>query len=463
MGGGGGSPPSSPPPSSPPPSSPGGNGGGSSNKSKCSKCGVNDAEHNGVSFGGKKIYDGLICKPCANELLKCQICKQRECEGVVKDGSNDILICEICFKCSKCKTNQAVAQKVVSKEGEILYQGSVCEPCIRQLCEKSKEVNKCKVCSQEIDPNSLPMMMPDWAFEKPDEEKTIRGNKVGGKPIMCWPCVQNKLKEEKQTKQSPRRGNANLSLCKGCNKELPWKQEGSKIITNHIFLKTCDNYGNRERHGGFCRPCAEEFKRQHQQTCSQCGKREWPEIKKGWALDFENQKIFCSYSCRFAWLEKQEQFNDDDGFNLNYESHVSGGISGSVCLPLDEVELSDDGRKNLDWEKEVDKKEIQNLREFSKELKRKMDKSKNNPELSEKEKKMAEYFLKLVKNSEEKAEKDFEKSYGKSELEALLANSNQEQRSKKNYWPLAIGVGLGVVGLIGGLVYYFLNKKKASK
>jgi len=60
-------------------------------------------------------------------------------------------------------------------------------------------------------------------------------------------------------------------------------------------------------------------------------------------------------------------------------------------------------------------------------------KSTADPKLSEKEKKIAEYFLKLVDNSKARAEKTFEKKYGKSELETLLASSNQTQSPKKNY------------------------------
>jgi len=188
MGGGGGS---------PPPSS-SNDRGNSNNEPKCEKCKVNEAVHTGITLtiGEEKItlYNGHICDPCAKELMKCQICKAEEIEHRIKDGSDNVLLCGKCYYCSKCKTNQAIAKGVVDNfkddndRGQVLYEGAICEACIKMLIKENKEKNqksKCKVCNQEIDPNSLPMMMPDWAFEKPDEEKTVQGHKVGGKPIMC--------------------------------------------------------------------------------------------------------------------------------------------------------------------------------------------------------------------------------------------------------------------------------------
>jgi len=81
-------------------------------------------------------------KPQAvHKKTKCQVCKAKKAEHTVKDGSSEVLVCEKCFRCSKCETNQAIAQKVVSKEGEILYQGSICETCIEALCRQGKQTN----------------------------------------------------------------------------------------------------------------------------------------------------------------------------------------------------------------------------------------------------------------------------------------------------------------------------------
>lgn len=42
--------------------------------------------------------------------------------------------------------------------------------------------------------------------------------------------------------------------------------------------------------------CVEEFKKQHQETCSQCQKREWPDMAKGWSLDYGKEDK--------DWIEK---------------------------------------------------------------------------------------------------------------------------------------------------------------
>jgi hypothetical protein len=52
------------------------------------------------------------------------------------------MLCEKCFRCSKCKVNRAVAQGVVDEDEnpkQNLYQGPICEACYRELV-------KCKVC-----------------------------------------------------------------------------------------------------------------------------------------------------------------------------------------------------------------------------------------------------------------------------------------------------------------------------
>ena len=121
-----------------------------SNNPKCSKCGVNDAYHENLTIKiktketeeTKVIWDKPLCKPCWKELVKCQICKAEQAEHLAKDGSNDVMLCEKCFRCSKCKTKQAVAQGVVDEDKnprQILYQGSICETCYRELV-------KCEVC-----------------------------------------------------------------------------------------------------------------------------------------------------------------------------------------------------------------------------------------------------------------------------------------------------------------------------
>src|SRR5436190_8937445 len=142
MGGGGGSPPSSPPPSSPPPSSPSGNGSGGNNKPKCEKCGVNDAttEFKLTVNGETKIL--ILCNPCCEELDKCRICKTEKSKHAAKNGS---YLCDKCYYCSKCKANEAIADRIVNdfvddnNRGQVLYEGAICEVCIKELKQKAKK------------------------------------------------------------------------------------------------------------------------------------------------------------------------------------------------------------------------------------------------------------------------------------------------------------------------------------
>jgi hypothetical protein len=102
-----------------------------------------------------------------------------------------------------------------------------------------------------------------------------------------------------------------------------------------------------------------------------------------------------------------------------------------MFLTLTVDDKSSGGKAEL--EKTASKKEILTLKEFSKELEKKTAELTADKKLSGEEEEMAEYFYELVKNSEEKAKQAFENKYGKAELNALLADSNQEQQPKKSY------------------------------
>ena len=135
-----------------------------------------------------------------------------------------------------------------------------------------------------------------------------------------------------------------------------------------------------------------------------------------------------------------------------------------------ELELSSGEAKDFDWEKEASKKEVLILKEMSspqaledKSFAQPDDAPKFTYKAEAEEWKLAGKYAELMaQNSFQQAKKNYENKYGKAELNALLTGSSQQQ-PKKSYWPLIIGVGLATVGLIGGLFYYFWNKKKVSK
>ncbi|KLL04301.1 MAG: hypothetical protein MRECE_1c128 [Mycoplasmataceae bacterium CE_OT135] len=286
-------------------------------------------------------------------------------------------------------------------------------------------------------------------------------------------------KEEWKRKKIPKLSEYNQYTCERCNTSCWNEREGVYAIRRirhtdlnfreevHYFSENCS--------------CAEEFKRQHQQTCAQCQKREWPDMKKGWALDYGLKTIFCSPMCHYKYhknLWEQEQRERNRGL----QSYTPGDVPNATVLswvektklyPM-ELELSsgDDksskdkttagkGTSKAELEKIASKKEILTLKEFSKALKKESVKSTTDPKLSKEEKEMANYFLKLVESSEEKAKADFENKYGKAELNSLL-NAGETQQPKKNYWPLIIGGGLVVAGIIG-LLIYFLGRKQNLK
>jgi len=83
-------------------------------KQKCSKCGVNEFVHNGITIESKKFYDGLLCEPCYQELTKCQECKvnsfliDKNTVRVAIKNEKEIYACAECHK--KLSQNQAIEE-----------------------------------------------------------------------------------------------------------------------------------------------------------------------------------------------------------------------------------------------------------------------------------------------------------------------------------------------------------------
>jgi hypothetical protein len=87
-------------------------------------------------------------------------------------------------------------------------------------------------------------------------------------------------------------------------------------------------------------------------------------------------------------------------------------------------------------EKEAEKKEIIYLRETVKELQKQLEESKNKPPNQRKpnevphQQKQISYLLKLHQNTQQKAEKNYQNKYGKSELDKL--SSSDQPKGKEN-------------------------------
>ncbi|CAI2192732.1 13669_t:CDS:2, partial [Funneliformis geosporum] len=133
----------------------------------------------------------------------------------------------------------------------------------------------------------------------------------------------------------------------------------------------------------------------NQETCSNCQKREFPDMDKD-----------------------IDEVSDKD-------------LSEEVILYPPQLEITNQGEnKEFDLEKEVEKKEILYLRETVKELEKQLEISKQKPTNQQhpkevkRQQKQISFLLKLHQNMQKKAEQNFQSKYGKSELDKL---SNQQK------------------------------------
>lgn len=262
-------------------------------------------------------------------------------------------------------------------------------------------------------------------------------------------------------------------ICEGCGAScrINERREGNKLkytIRRRRWIKYKTDFTQEASYWFGCNClCEEKFKRENQQTCPQCRKREFPDMKKGWLLDYELKMAFCSPDCHVAYrnLSWEEVANSNQIEFFPPELEVEASSPSSI--PEETGSGKDESRPEpFDWEKEGQKREILYWRETVKELKRQLENSQQKspsqlkPNEIPHQQRQISYLLKLHQNTQQKVEKAFESKYGRAELNSLI-NPSQAQ-PKKNYWPLIIGGGLVGGGLIIGLVIYFATKKKGA-
>jgi hypothetical protein len=255
----------------------------------------------------------------------------------------------------------------------------------------------------------------------------------------------------------------NEYTCERCNTSC-WKDKGDngsgyyrKRITHWYtdFRKTVNYFcidgdcGSLSKKGDS--KCAEEFKKEHQQTCPQCQKTEWPDMAKGWMLDYEIHQAFCSPDCHVKYRK------------LSWEQ--ADQLTQIEVLPP-ELELSSGNSKDFDWEKEGSKKEILYWRESVKELQRQLEESKKKPLNQRKpneiphQARQISYLLILHQNSQQKSEQAYQDKYGKAELDALISSNSNNPNEKGMSGGMIALLIIGGVILVGGIIFLLTRSKK---
>lgn len=193
--------------------------------------------------------------------------------------------------------------------------------------------------------------------------------------------------------------------------------------------------------------CARKYREANQQTCPQCQKREFPHMKRGWMLDYEIKKAFCSPDCHVKYR------------NLSWEQ---GARLQQIEMFPPELDVEINPQQNNDWEREGQRREIFYLRESVKELQRQLAESKKKPrnqqypnEVPHQERQIS-YLLNLHQNTQRRAEQAYQSRYGD-----LIEDNPNKGKGMSGGMIALIVVGILVVG--GGLIFLLTRNKKSKK
>lgn len=184
-------------------------------------------------------------------------------------------------------------------------------------------------------------------------------------------------------------------------------------------------------------PCAKEYREANQQTCPQCKKREFPHMKRGWMLDYEIKKAFCSPLCHVTYRE------------LKWEE--AQRLTRVEMFPP-ELDVETNPNQNTDWEKEGLKREVLFWREYARELEVRLANQNN---LTPEQRQQNDYLRNLQQNTLRNAESNYQSRYG----------SLSEDGSDKGKGLSGGVIALLIIGRIAivGIIIALLVRNKSKK
>ena len=379
--------------------------------SVCAKCKSKPLEYLEDDGQGGKIQVCGDCHQDEGDSSKCLKCKKKTDEemsaNTFVNGINAGGYCNECYKlaekdttCYKCRKNQRSGQKGTKD-------WNFCAECLKETTNSKKCCSECQKVvrwGNEQGQNFL-----GWE----DEEWKHNEKRLGEEGKYCnWVCLRDASQRDHNDEnlcikcKKNKIGTDTQNLCLECFKKDKPTHDPNKIPNRKPKLgECCENCGassivhqtktsytwKRIRYTihktdftrsytcwfGFNCPCAENHRKNNQQTCPQCKKHEFPDMSKGWMLDYEIKMAFCSPKCHVDYRE------------LKWEE-AEKLTKIEMFPPALDIEVKPSS--SVDWEKEGLKKEVLFLRELVKEMEKKLSKPSN---LTPEEKLQSNYLKKL--------------------------------------------------------------------
>jgi len=268
---------------------------------------------------------------------------------------------------------------------------------------------------------------------KPQEPSKEIPNKDKNKP---------NIPDKKEPSEDKPKPDEICERCKASCKKLISDDKVKGERTYKITFKRITHYYTDFRkevhHFGTDCPCAEEFKKEHQQSCSKCNKTEWPDLNKGWVLDYEIHKAFCSPLCHVTY----RQMKWEEAQRLT-----------QVELFSPELKISANEGQKIDWEQKGLKELVLFWRTYAKELEQKL----NSQSLTPQEIQQANYLRNLQQNTLRRAEDNYRSRYGE-----LTEDDPNKGKGLSGGMIALIVIGIAIV--VGGIIVLLTrNKNKKIK
>ena len=285
-----------------------------------------------------------------------------------------------------------------------------------------------------------------------DECKSRNEEKQEQQRPFCIKCKKNKICRQHPELCSQcleKSDDLNEYPCERCQVSTYNKEKNSYIRRRITHYYT--DFTKKVWYFGMNCPCAEQFKKENQQSCSHCNKTEWPDMKKGWMLDYEIKKAFCSPDCHV----KHRNLSWEQASNLT-----------QIEMPSPELDIPSNNNSNFNWEQEGLRREILYWRESIRELQRQLEESKKkslnqrHPNEIPHQARQISYLLRLHQNTQQKAENAYKNKYG--ELKEDSSNNKNKGLSGGVIALIIVGV-VGGIALMGWLIYSLTKNKKKIK
>jgi len=185
--------------------------------------------------------------------------------------------------------------------------------------------------------------------------------------------------------------------------------------------------------------CIEKYKQENQGTCPQCKKTEFPDMAKGWMLDYEVKLAFCSPKCHVTYRE------------LKWEE--AQRLNNIEMMPP-ELDVETNPNQNTDWEKEGLKREVLFWREYARSLEERL----NSQNLTPEERQQSNYLRNLQQNTLRNAESNYQNRYDN------LSEDGSDNKDKDGLGGgMIFLIIIGVATVVGGIIFLLTRNKKSKK